>query len=379
MKIAATMPGKALAAVLLLAAAWWSFWTHYDPHVDVPAPPSLGAPSLDGSATGRVLVLGDTAPTDGAMRMIRKHGWGYPFDAIRDLVRSFDAAVANLEAPVTGSDRPWPVPKQWVYKVDPAALPELRRAGIDAVTLANNHSTDYGGWGLADTLRHLDEAGIVHLGAHLSEAGARRGLVIDTSGGRLGLLSVMENQTHWRLWNMAFALDAPFRQWPGVARLRYSDLAKDIARLRAVSDLVVVIPHWGKNYEPITRHQEILGRAIIDLGADAVIGHHSHQIQPVEAYKDRPIVYSLGNFAFGTIGKNTMRFGMGAALHLEGGRLRRIELIPLLTQNRAVGYRVRLPAGARLDEFFDALIPDSAARGAVIERRGDRGFLTFSD
>ncbi len=328
---------------------------------------------------GRVLLLGDTAPTDGAMRMIRKHGWGYPYAATRDLVRSFDAAVANLEAPVTTSDRPWPVTKRWVYKIDPDALPELRRAGIDAVTLANNHTTDYGGWGLADTLRHLDEAGIAHLGAHMSEAGARRGLVIETSGGRVGLLSVMENQSHWRLQAMAFALDTPFRPWPGVARLRYSDLAEDLARLKAASDLVVVVPHWGKNYRPVTRRQEVLGRAIVDLGADAVIGHHAHEIQPVEVYKGRPIVYSLGNWAFGTIGKKTMRFGMGAALHVEGGRLRRIEIIPLLTQNRIVEYQVRLPEGDELDRFFGTLIPGSAARGAIIERREDRGFLTVSD
>jgi poly-gamma-glutamate synthesis protein (capsule biosynthesis protein) len=379
MRTAAKMFGGILAAFLLLALAWWSFWTHYDPPVDVPAPVRIDAPSREGSATGRVLLLGDTAPTDAAMPRIREHGWGYPYDEVRDLVRSFDAAVANLEAPVTTSDRPWPVHKRWVYKIHPDALPELRRAGIDAVTLANNHTTDYGGWGLGDTLSHLDEAGIAHLGAHLSEAGARRGLVVDTAGGRLGLLSVMENQSHWRLWSMAFALDTPFRPWAGVARLRYSDLAEDIARLRKTSDLVVAIPHWGKNYKPVTRRQEILGRAMIDLGADAVVGHHAHEFQPVEIHRGRPIIYGLGNFAFGTIGKNTMRHGMGAALHLEGGRLRRIELIPLLTQNRIVDYQVRVPSGADLDAFFAKLVPSSAARGAVVERHGDRGVISLGD
>jgi poly-gamma-glutamate capsule biosynthesis protein CapA/YwtB (metallophosphatase superfamily) len=367
----------AIAGLALLLGGWYAYWTYYDPDVDVPSPEVLQFPSLSGGQSGRVLFLGDFAPTDHALPLLKKHGWGYPYQKTRALLAGYDAVVANLESPVTASDDPWPVPKKWVYKVDPEAVPAMRRAGIDVVTLANNHTHDYGRRGLADTLRHLSENGTAHLGAGLSERRARRGLVLETAGGRLGLLSYMQNKDHWRFRDMAYALDTPFRSWSGVARLRYSDLAEDIERMRRSSDAVVVAVHWGRNYKPISRFQETLGRACVELGADAVIGHHPHQYQPVGIHDGRPIIYSIGNYAFGTLGRKTMRFGMGAALHLEHGQIRAVELIPLLTQNRIVRYQTRLPRGERLDRFFEGLLAPSAERGASIERRGSRGWLSF--
>jgi poly-gamma-glutamate synthesis protein (capsule biosynthesis protein) len=367
--------GWAGIALALAGLAWYAYWTYADPHVEVPAPETLRFDPTKPWPRGRVLFLGDLAPTDAASEQIDRHGWGYPFAKTTEILAEFDAAVANLEAPVTHSVDPWPVPKKYVYKVDPAALPAIREAGIDAVTLANNHMNDYGAVGLADTLANLDRHGIAHFGAGPSEAAARRGLVLETAGGRIGVLGYMQNKYHWRMLYMAFALDTPLGSWPGSARLRYSDLAEDIARMRAHADVVVITIHWGQNYEPVGRDQVALGEACVDLGADAVIGHHSHQMQPVGAHRGRPIVYSLGNYAFGTRGRSTMRFGMGVALHVEGGRLVGLELVPLLTQNRIVRYRTRPPGGALRERFFDELVEGSAALGVEIERRGNRGWL----
>jgi poly-gamma-glutamate capsule biosynthesis protein CapA/YwtB (metallophosphatase superfamily) len=100
-------------------------------------------------------------------------------------------------------------------------------------------------------------------------------------------------------------------------------------------------------------------------------------MQPVGVFRGKPIVYSLGNFAFGTIGRSSMRFGMGAALHVEEGRIAGLELLPLLTQNRIVEYRTRPPGGRLRERFFAELIEGSAARGATIERRGNRGWLAL--
>lgn len=362
-------------ALLVIAAGWYSLWTFADPWVEVGPPVTVRLASGSAAGHGTVLFLGDTAPTDAAMPEIERHGWGYPFEATRALLAGYDAVVVNLEAPVTASDERWPVPKPWIYEVDPAAVPAMRAAGIDAVTLANNHVRDFGSRGLADTLTALDRGGIAHLGAGMTEAEARRGLVLETAGGRVGLLAYLQNRVHWRLRDMAFALDTPMFSWPGAARLRYSDLAEDLARLRAASDVVVVVLHWGSNYEPVEPDQIALGRAAIDLGADAVIGHHSHQAQPVGLYRGRPIIFGLGNYAFGTIGRASMRFGMGAALHLEQGRIAALELIPLATQNRLVSFRPRVSEGRQADRFFEDLRRRSAALGAAIVQRGERGWL----
>jgi poly-gamma-glutamate capsule biosynthesis protein CapA/YwtB (metallophosphatase superfamily) len=371
------LAGGGLALLVAVALFWLGFWSFYNPQVMVPEPQSVSVAPVRDDGSGRVLFLGDFAPADAAAALISARGYdlGYQFARTRPLLAGHDAVVANLESPITSSDRPWPLPKKWVYRAHPDLVPEMASAGIDVVGLANNHVYDYGRQGLADTIRHLDRGGIRHLGAGLSEAMARQGLVLETAGGRLGLLAYLQDQIGWRLWSYAFALDTPFLSFPGAARLDLKDLSADISRLRAVSDLVAVFVHWGKNYRPVDQGQISLGRACIDAGADVVIGHHSHQYQPVGLYRGRPVVYSLGNYAFGTIGRASMRYGMAASLRLSGGRLTGLELIPLLTQNRIVGYQPRVPSGKALEPFFDNLIEGSSALGARVTRRGDRARL----
>ena len=364
-----------LLGLLFLVVLWVAFWSFYNPFVDVPAPLKKSFPSVRGDETGRVLFLGDFAPTDRALPYLEKHGYGYPYSKTLALLASHDAVLANLEAPITTAGRPWPLPKKYTYKIHPDAVPAMRSAGIDVVTLANNHSHDYGRRGLHDTLRNLDGGGIAHIGAGMSEAAARRGIVIETSGGRLGVLSYMQDQLQWRVWTGAFAMDAPFRNWSGSARLDYSDLLEDIKRLRSASDVVAVVVHWGSNYKPVNDRQRAIGRACIDFGADVVIGHHPHQYQPVAMHRGRPIVYSVGNYAFGTIGNSKMRFGMAAALHLRDGRVRGIEFTPLLTQNRIVKYRVRAARGEYLRSFMRDFIEESGAEGATVEERNEVAWL----
>ena len=365
--------------IAVLVVAWIWHWALWSPNTDVPPPVVSKLERHEESSSARVLFLGDFAPTDAAMPYIEKRGYGYPFDATRALLGSYDAVVANLEAPITTSDRKWPVPKKYVYKVHPDAVSEIKRAGIDAVTLANNHIHDYGRRGVEDTLKHLDRAGILRAGAGLSEADARRGLVLDTPGGRVGILPYMQSKLKWSARDLSFALDTPFRSWAGAARLSRENLASDLSRLRSFADVVVVVPHWGENYETVDRNQTALGRMCIDLGADAVIGHHPHWYQPVELYRDKPLVYSLGNYAFGTRGRRIMRYGMGVALEVENKKVVGLEIIPLETQNRIVKYRPRVPTGKRLNRFFKDLIKKSEKLGASIERRGDRGWLSLQE
>jgi hypothetical protein len=370
---------RTLIALLVTLAAWIAYWTFYDPRVEVPPPPAITIPAVAAADASKVLFLGDFAPTDRATPYLERYGYDYPFLRTTGLLAGYDAVVANLEAPITESDEPWPLPKQYTYKVDPGAAKAIARAGIDVVTLANNHSHDYGGRGLADTLAHLDKAGVAYIGAGPSEAGARRGVVLETAGGRLGVLSYLEDKTFWRLWTMSYALDAPFRRWPGSARPSGADLREDVARLEAQSSVVAVVFHFGENYGPVTPQQVALSREAIDAGADAVIGHHSHQAQPLGVHRGRPIVYSLGNYAWGAIGSGEMRYGMGAALCLSGGRLRGVEIVPLLVQNRIVAYQPRIPEGRALERFFTELESGSGPLGARIERRGNTGWLPVAN
>lgn len=367
--------GAAILLALLLLG-WVSFWTFANPSVRLRAPAGLDATGGRGGDTGSVLVLGDTSTGDRTRSLRRRGGEGYQFEDTRNLLAGHDAVVANLESPVTDCDSPWPLPKSYVYKMSRASLEALASAGVDAVALSNNHIYDYGARGLADTLANLDDLGVRHLGAHMSEAGARRGLVVETRGGKLGLLSVMQDKPRWRLWYLAFALDAPFRSWPGAARLDFADVRRDLAELKRHADVAGVLVHWGENYKPVSASQRTLGRALIELGADIVVGHHPHWVQPVAEHEGKLIVYSVGNYAFGTIGNKRMRYGMGVSISLCEGEIERVELVPILTQNRIVKYRPRVARGREARRFFEKVMGPSASNGAVLERVGDRAAWT---
>ena len=211
----------------------------------------------------------------------------------------------------------------------------------------------------------------------MSEADARRGMILNTAGGRVGLLGVMEGQAHWRFLNLSFANDAFGVKWPGVARLVPRDTREDIERLRPLCDVLVAVVHWGKNYEGITEDQERLARFFVAAGVDVVIGHHSHEAHPVGLIDGRPVVYSLGNYAFNSPRGSLKRFGLAVALHLERGRLSALEFVPLQTQNRVVRFRPRIPRGSDLEAFFRWFTTASGKRGARLERRGDRAWMTM--
>ena len=129
---AALLLGVFASVLVAMLVGWFAYWTYLDPHVDVPSPIEARFGHPGAGDKGRVLFLGDFAPTDAAMPLIEKRGFAYPFDATREIVRSYDAAVANLEAPITTSDTPSTRrPKKYVYKVHPDAVAEIKRAGID--------------------------------------------------------------------------------------------------------------------------------------------------------------------------------------------------------------------------------------------------------
>lgn len=226
---------------------------------------------------------------------------GYPLARTGDLFRDADLVVGNLEG--TLSDVGTPMEKQYVFATDPALVTGL--APFWAVTLANNHATDYGLAGLERTIEVLDAQGIAWFGAGSTEAEARAGIVGRGEGtptiGYLGYSDIGET------------LHASGEQG-GVSRASIEAMTADIARLRARGDMdfVVVTLHAGTEYshESTARQQE-LARAAIDAGADLVVGHHPHVLQPVEEYHGGLIFYSLGNFVFDLDAEDLETLGEG--------------------------------------------------------------------
>jgi poly-gamma-glutamate synthesis protein (capsule biosynthesis protein) len=224
----------------------------------------------------------------------------YPFARIAHRLREADLALVNLEGPFTAGGKR--LPKNFNFRGSPHLAAALARAGIGAVSLANNHTMDYGPEGLRDTLAALAGEGIAAFGAGRTLQEARRGVAVQRQGMRIGLLGYLFLGEPSLEPREVFA--GPRR--PGAAGHPASAaeveamVREDVPRLRATADVVVVSFHWGreKRYEP-EASQRRLGRAAIAAGAAVVLGHHPHVLQGLEAYGGGLIAYSLGNFVFG--------------------------------------------------------------------------------
>jgi poly-gamma-glutamate synthesis protein (capsule biosynthesis protein) len=354
----------ALGVGLVAASAWALFWTFYNPRVPLAAPVVVTRPAPAGDGEITVVLGGDFAPTDAASHLIEQHGWRYPYEATADLLQGADVAFANLEAPVTDSHDAFPLYKKYIYKVAPAALPAWQWLGLDVVSLAKNHVNDYRDRGVVDTVRHLDAAGIAHVGAGADETAARRPVIVDVGGTRIGFLAYLEESVEYNLYQRSYAVGDRV----GAAKLDGRDLAEDVARLRPLVDVLVVSVHWGENYQPVTGEQEALARRMAALGVDVVAGHHPHDVQPVEIVGGTVVLYSLGNYAWGAPGRASLRIGLLARVRITPrhgdipGRVAAVELVPIVTQNRIVRFQPRRLAAGE-EGFLAPFLAGTRARG----------------
>jgi poly-gamma-glutamate synthesis protein (capsule biosynthesis protein) len=374
--------GLFAAALQVAFYAATVFCWHSRADVQAAAPPSLIARAAAVADEATLLFAGDTAEIDAAQPILTKRGLLYPFGSTFDLVRNADVAVANAEAPITDGGTRFPIYKDWIYRAPAASAQALADAGFDVITLANNHATDYGRDGLLDTVANIERAGMAAIGAGRDAASARRGVVVDVGGIRVGLLAYAERQFFWDVYVGQFAR----ARTPGVAMAAEPDLPRDVARLRARADLVVVSFHGGDNYAPPRPSMLRWSRRAVDAGADLVVNHHPHVAHPVAMWRGRPILLSLGNYAFGTPGRfgdhpldDTLDVGLLALVHARrctvGVVFDRVDLLPINVQNDRVNFRPEPLYGAALSDAIARLRALSARYGAAVSDGADRAIL----
>lgn len=211
------------------------------------------------------------------------------FGPVAELLSGADLAMLNLETAVTTGGTP--EPKAFHFRAPPAAFEAVRAAGVDVVSLANNHALDFGREGLADTLAHAGAAGVPVVGAGEDAAAAYAPWYAELSGVRIAFLGLSQV---WELWES-------WRAGPERAGLAYAmDAERALAAVRdarAAADLVVVYLHWGVEGQdcPDQRMRD-LARELAAAGADLVVGTHAHLVLG-GGWLDRTYVqYGLGNF-----------------------------------------------------------------------------------
>ncbi len=235
----------------------------------------------------RLVFVGDVMLDEGPGKLIA--AGGDPLAPFAAALAAADYRIANLECPIATIGQPLPT-KIYTFRARPDVVRVLK-GRVDAVSVANNHSGDYGRAAFVETLSVLDGAGIRHFGGGRNLTEAHVPLWIETNDLRIAVLGYNE------FLPRAFEAGADY---PGIAWSEDSQVIADIRAARAAgADVVIPFMHWGWEYEsgPGERQRQ-LARTMIDAGADAVVGGHPHVTQGAEIYRGRPIIYSLGNFVF---------------------------------------------------------------------------------
>lgn len=239
----------------------------------------------------RIIFAGDALMDWSVKETIRKKGPDYPFEYVKDEVRSADYAVVNLETAIT-HHKEKDTNQLYNFKSDPESLQGLKNAGFNLVTIANNHTLDFKQKGFLDTLKYLEQYDIPYVGGGRNKEEAYRAHAVKIKGKTIKFLAFSRfiPQTYW------FA----GKDRPGIAEAYHkSSVLPVIKKERKDCDYLLVYLHWGveKNHRP-EPWQRTYAREIIDAGADAIIGSHVHVLQGFEFYKGKPIAYSIGNFLF---------------------------------------------------------------------------------
>ncbi|MEU0508482.1 CapA family protein [Amycolatopsis sp. NPDC006125] len=272
-----------------------------------------------------------------------------------DLLRSADVTIGHVEVPhsTTTVSQSTDVPAP---PADPAALKALAQAGFDIVTLAGNHICDAGDVGVADTIRHSREAGLLPTGAGANLDEARKPAIVERDGLRVGVLSYncvgpreswatskkpgcayVHVLTHYELDHASPG--GPPKIYTFADPDSLDAMADDIRALRADADIVLVSLHKGVGHTPaaVAMYEKPVARAAIDAGADAVFGHHAHIMRGIETHRGKPIFHGLGNFVTVTHAL-TPGTGSDSSAELEAWSRRRKELYGFAPDPRMPAY-----------------------------------------
>jgi poly-gamma-glutamate capsule biosynthesis protein CapA/YwtB (metallophosphatase superfamily) len=309
-----------------------------------------------------LVTVGDIMLGGRARRRIKERGVDYPFRAVKPILTRAQIVLGNLEGPLALKAQKQD--RNFSYRAKPKVAKYLRRAGINVVTLANNHLTDCGREGVLETLEALAVAGVTSLGAGVSENDAHRPVILESGGLQVGLLGYY--------WNRRCAATASL---PGGAMGQFEELEADIRSLRTRVDRLVVTFHWGLPYklDPSPRARAKAHFAI-DCGADSVVGHHPHIIQAFEVYRSCPIFYSVGNFAFGS--GNSKAEGLMLGFRFETAKTI-VNVYPLYVKNRdpRVDYQPKVMRGDAAERKLRYLEHLSGSSGAFLQIEKGRGTL----
>jgi poly-gamma-glutamate synthesis protein (capsule biosynthesis protein) len=371
---------------------------------------STGAAAAADSArdwNNRVATLGKAAPEDITLLAGGDAIWTHKMSGTKDpratimfdQMRAADISFLNFEQVMT--DTGYPTIKE-VVMANPSIIEEFTWAGVDLVSTANNHFMDFGQPGLERTVQILESKGIKHSGAGVNLAAALKPAQIDKKGLKFALLAFMVAPNMEPRMATAATPTTPGTAPIRGSRVRLADgtstfapwdedlkaMEEAIREAKKTNEFVAVSMHihWGDLEQIDAGGKQVLTRAAIDAGADIMLGHGPHVVNAVEMYKGKPIVYSMGNFAFQPVLsayelfpdsqqmisrlKKMEKFYEAVMARLTvspEGQLRRLELLPVALTPEGDAHFV---SGDQADVILNRVQDLSKPYGTAFKREG---------
>jgi poly-gamma-glutamate synthesis protein (capsule biosynthesis protein) len=285
-----------------------------------------GVDPLAGTTTVRV--VGDIMLDRGVAAASPPDDPVWTLRTVRGLLAGADLTVGNLESALSENGEPQQ-PGDDSFAASPAVLDGLAGLGVDALSLANNHTGDYGETALLETLAAVRRSPVVGFGAGRDLAEASRPVVLEADGLRVGLVgfnAIGETASATADSPGALSVRMPPRTGPlNGADLRH--LLRVVRRLDRRADVVVVVPHWGGNYTHVADPaQTRVARRLAAAGADLVAGGHPHWVQGIERVGSAVVAHSLGNLVFDMDFMEQTMEGVALTARFAGDRLVAVEL-----------------------------------------------------
>jgi len=351
------LPTLAVFVVLVAITAWAPLPEQTAP--DLTAYPWLylrdGRALATGETAVQVVAVGDVMLGRGVA------GVADPLSDVTPWLRSADLALGNLECVIAEGGTPRPGPYR--LRAPSSATAVLRGAGFDIIGLANNHALDYGPEGLAETVARMHEAGIAAVGAGSDSTIAAQPVIREAGGLRLAFLAFN---------TVADPDDRPGASGWTRAMWDEAKAASAIAAVRAEAEgqvplAVIVSIHWGYEYElrPDPAQRDA-ARAMLDAGADLVIGHHPHVVQGTEVRAAGFVAYSLGNLVFDQQQADT-RQGLGLRAFFDREGWRAVQALPVWA-----GPHPRLMPPEEADALLARIEPPPRRIGFACDDQGCR-------
>jgi len=321
-----------ILGIFVLAVSLFLHWPKETFQSSRNAPQELGekpilkiTPEVEESVS--LIAVGDISFSRSVERVIKSqnNNYDYPFVKVADFLKTGDIVFGNLETPITPGREIQS--GEMIFRSNPQTAEALKKAGFTIVSLANNHTPNFGEKGLFDTFDYLENAGIKYVGAGRNEKEAYSPVFLKIKGLDFAFLAYNDTDV------VPFSYEAG-KSHPGTAFMRLEKMTQAVKEAKMKADFVIVSLHSGTEYVNQPNSSQInFAHAAVDSGADLVIGHHPHVVQTMEQYQGKYIFYSLGNFVFDQMWSQPTRQGLMVKIDFSRQKLENVSFFPVIIEN----------------------------------------------